>query len=298
MNNNFNNFDDTLKSPVAFSAVSYLSEQLDEAYEFMMKAMRYPVIECGEALVCLEQATAQAGVDVKFSRKAHVLGLPRRYLLREGQIRAFLQAAAEMNRCGWVMRVEDGYRNLDMQKFIGLEPVVFDAILQMVIRELGGRVPTPEHMFKRLLTLTAQTPKTGTHMSGCALDISVIDRKSGLEMDRGAPYLEMSELTPMNSPFISLTARENRRKITAIMREAGFVEYPYEFWHYNSGDAYESIIRNQSAPARYGAVYWDPASNKTTPMPNPELPLNNLDEIKTGIDAALLRSKNAKGKII
>ena len=50
------------------------------------------------------------------------------------------------------------------------------------------------------LTLVAQIPKTGTHMSESAIDISVLDRTTGAEVNRGKPYLELSELTPLNSP--------------------------------------------------------------------------------------------------
>lgn len=272
-------------------AAPYLTGRLDEAYEFMMLVMKHPVAECGEPLVHLEQASIESGVHVEFSHKPHALGISRLHLLRQGQISRFLQAAAEMNRRGWVMRVEDGYRNRIMQKFIGRQPAIFDAILRIVIRELRGQIPTQEFMFKRTLTLAAQIPKTGTHMSGSAVDISVLDQATGLEIDRGAPYLEMSELTPMDSPFISSSARENRQEITGIMRRAGFIEYPYEFWHYNSGDAYESVLCGRSSPAIYGAVDWNPNTGCTESIPDQNRPLNDLDEVKAEIEASILRIK-------
>ncbi|MCX6986193.1 MAG: hypothetical protein NT118_15805, partial [Lentisphaerae bacterium] len=117
------------------------------------------------------------------------------------------------------------------------------------------------------------------------MDMSVLDRSTGLEIDRGAPYLEISELTPMDSPFISPSARKNRQEITGIMSRAGFIEYPYEFWHYNSGDAYESVLRGQSSPAIYGAVDWNPDTGAMESIPDPNLPINDLDEIKAEIDA-------------
>ncbi len=189
------------------------------------------------------------------------------------------------------MRVEDGYRDRVMQKFLGRQPAIFDIILRMVVRELGGLIPDPELMFKRVLTLVAQIPKTGTHMSGSAVDISVLDQATGTEVDRGAPYLEISELTPMDSPFISPAARENRLEITSIMRRAGFVEYPYEFWHYSSGDAYESVVCGRSTPAIYGAIDWNPDTGCTSPIPDSNLPLNDLDEIKAEIEASILRAR-------
>ena len=69
----------------------------------------------------------------------------------------------------------------------------------------------------------------------------------------------------------------------------GFVDYPWEFWHYSSGDAYEPVQRHTGRPAVYGAVHWDAATNSVTPLPQPEEPLNSFDEIRAAIDAALAR---------
>jgi D-alanyl-D-alanine dipeptidase len=270
---------------------SYWAGQLDEAHAFMMRVMECPVAECGEPLASLVDAAREAGVEAVFSKRPHVHGLPRRYVFREGQIARFIDAADRLNRRGWVMRVEDGYRDLATQKSLGLQPFVFDSVLRAVTWELGGRTPDPAFLFKRLLTLVAQIPATGTHMTGSAVDISVLDRKTGEEVDRGAPYLEISEHTPMDSPFVSLQGRHNRHAITAIMRESGFVEYPYEFWHYSVGDVYEQCLRRTGRPARYGAVGFDAATGRVTPIENPRKPLNSLEEIRAEIRAALDRGQ-------
>ncbi len=270
---------------------AYWTGQFDDAHRFMFDTvLPYPVDECGEPLVSLQDAARAADVTVQFSTRPHVRGLPRLFYLRDGQIPGFIGAAAEMNERGWVMRVEDGYRTPEMQKYLGRTPEVFDAVLQSVMWELGGELPTPEFMFRRCSALVASVPKFGTHMSGSAIDISVMQLEDpSREVDRGAPYLEMSALTPMGSPFVSDAARRNRRDITALMRRHGFVDYPYEFWHYSSGDAYEQVLLKTGRPAIYGAVAWDAASNAVTPLPQPERPLNSHDEIRTEIDAALGR---------
>jgi D-alanyl-D-alanine dipeptidase len=270
---------------------AYWSEQFDAAYRFMFEAvLPYPVAECGEPLVSLQQAAEAADVSVQFSTRPHFNGLPRLYYLRDGQIPGFIGAAAEMNERGWVMRVEDGFRTVQMQKRLGLAPQVFDAVLKSVIWELGGERPSPEFMFRRCSALVASVPKFGTHMSGSAIDISVMRLDDPQrEVDRGAPYLEMSALTPMASPFVSEQAQRNRRDITALMARHGFVDYPWEFWHYSGGDAYEQVQRHTGRPAVYGAVHWDAATNSVTPLPQPEEPLNSFDEIRAAIDAALAR---------
>lgn len=270
---------------------AYWSEQLEAAWHFMFEqVLPYPVAECGEPMVSLQQAAEQADVVVQFSTRPHALGLPRLFYLRDGQIPGFIGAAAEMNERGWVMRVEDGYRTPQMQKHLGLVPQVFDAVLKSVMWELGGQRPTPEFMFRRCSTLVASVPKFGTHMSGSAIDISVTHLDDPTrEVDRGAPYLEMSTLTPMGSLFVSDAARHNRREISALMRRHGFVDYPWEFWHYSSGDAYEQVLDKTGRPAIYGAVSFDAQTLQVTPLAQPEQPLNSFDEIRAEIDAALAR---------
>ena len=270
---------------------NYWASQLDEAHTFMMRGLECPVADCGERLVSLADAAGDAGVEVVFSELPHVHDLPRIFVLREGQIAGFIDAARRLNRRGWVMHVEDGYRTRTMQKDVGLLPMIFDAVLRKVIWEIEGRTPEPDFLFKRLLTLVAQIPKTAPHMAGAAIDISVLDRDTGAEVDRGGPYIELSELTPMDSPFVSQQAQRNRQEITAIMRESGFVEYPYEFWHYGSGEVLEECVRRTGRPMRYGAVDYDASTGQVTPIEEPRKPLNSLEEIRAEIQASLERHR-------
>ena len=47
--------------------------------------------------------------------------------------------------------------------------------------------------------------------------------------------------------------------------------------------------RHTGRAAIYGAVHWDAATHRVTPLPQPEQPLNSVDEIRAEIDAALVR---------
>ena len=114
---------------------AYWTQQLEAAYAFMFESiLPYPVVECGEPFVSLREAAAQADVVVAFSSLKHVNDLDRLFYLREGQIPNFLGAAKKMNELGWVLRVEDGYRTREIQKYLGLTPKVFDAVLQRLGR--------------------------------------------------------------------------------------------------------------------------------------------------------------------
>ncbi len=162
-----------------------------------------------------------------------------------------MRAAEEMNRRGWIMKVEDAFRTRDMQNPLNRPRKIFDAIMKIILWECEGKIPEPEFIFRRLTVLIATIPKIATHMSGSAIDISVVSMKNGNEIDRGADYLEMNEKTFMDSIFVSEKAKENRRIITEIMQEHGFYAYPFEFWHYSSGDAFAQSLSKSGKVAVY-----------------------------------------------
>ena len=274
--------------------ITYWQTQMDAAHDFMMQVMDYPVQESHEPLVDLRAADDDAHVEVTFSETKLAGRFDRIFFLRQGLIDNFTAAARAFNDRGWIIHLEDGYRTLAMQRHLSLDPRVFDAVLQRTIWELNGQQPSPELLFRRLTVLVATYPKIGTHTSGSAVDISVLDRTTHTPIDRGGPYLEMSELTPMTSPFPSETAQQNRREITTLMAQHGFVAYPYEFWHYNANDAYHHLLARTNQPAPYGSInltdQTGPIRN-VQPVPNPNDPLHTPDQIRTAIQQALTRTK-------
>jgi D-alanyl-D-alanine dipeptidase len=237
----------------------------------------------------MTEAVAAAGVEVEFSNTKIVLDFDRVFYLREGLIDDFIAIARDMNARGWVMKVEDGYRSTTMQKYLARKPNVFGAVLERTIWECGGAVPSPDFVLRRVTSLCATIPKIGTHMSASAIDISVLSRDDRSEIDRGGPYIEMSELTPMTSPFVSLQALENRLAIREVMERHGFMAYPYEFWHYNKGDCYAEALNKTGKPARYGAIHWNAENGTITPVENPTESLQPLDEVQREIEVALAR---------
>ena len=109
----------------------------------------------------------------------------------------------------------------------------------------------------------------------------------GSELDRGGPYIELSEITPMDCPFVTPEQSASRRAITEVFDEFGFAAYPYEFWHYSRGDLQEAALHRTGQPARYGPVSFDPADGKVTPVPDALEPFVPLDEIRRKIADAL-----------
>jgi D-alanyl-D-alanine dipeptidase len=267
----------------------FWKQQMDGAYDFMLAVQSHPFHECGEPLLSLPEAARAAGVKILFSPLPHVRGLPRLFYLRKGLVPDFLAAAEAMNSRGWVLKVEDAYRTREMQKYNALRPEIFPVVLAKVRWELGGEEPSLELFRHRLAAIIAMSPRVGTHCCGSAIDVSVFSLEGGAEIDRGAPYLEVSEKTPMGSPFVSAHAARNRESITALMASCGFRTYPFEFWHYNKGDAYDEYLAGSGRPARYGPVDFDPATGAVRGIEDAAAPLNSEEEIGSLIRHSMLQ---------
>ena len=268
---------------------AYWAEQMELGYQFVEKLIEFPVEECGEGFASIADEAESAGVEMLFSDTKIVDDLDRIYFMRESLARDVINIGRDMNERGWILKIEEGYRTREMQTRLVRKPSVFDAILKKCVWENGGEKPSSELVFRRAIVLVANIPKIGTHMSGSAIDISVVNRDDGSEVWRGNSYLEMSERTPMRSPFIDPADLENRLAITEMMEARGLMHFPFEFWHYNKGDGGDHILNGISTPARFGPVHWDPKTNEVTPYQNPMDPLNPLAVIEEEIAAATAR---------
>ena len=268
----------------------YWAEQMEAGYELVQRVLPFEVRECRESLASIPDAATEAGVEMLFSTSKIAGGLDRIFVIRAGLIEHVLAAGRGMNERGWILKIEDGYRTLDMQARLGRKPEVFDSILQKCVWECGGRLPSAELVFRRAAVLVANLPKVGTHMSASAIDVSVFRRDDGTEVWRGNPYLEMSERTPMRSPFVAPEALANRLAITEVLETHGFVHFPFEFWHFNQGDAMGNVLSGKLEPGRYGPVNWDPTTGRVDPCDDPLRPLNPLAVFEREILAAMERA--------
>ena len=212
-------------------------------------------------------------------------------VVKPNVIKAVLsEIASDLNSRGWRLHVEDAYRTRQMQQRVALEPYVLDVVAEKCRWELQGAQVTRELLFKRMAALVASWPKVAPHISGSALDISVYRRGSSEQVDRGADYLEMSELSPMDSPFVTDEERWNRRAITDLMARHGFIHFPGEFWHYNQGDILCEILADTGQPGVYGPVHWDETTGRVTPYDDPNAPLIPPDEMEAELHRALARA--------
>mgnify|MGYP001229962010 CR=1 FL=1 len=269
----------------------FWTEYMDRGYELVQSMSKYEVKECGEGVVSIPEAAEKAGVKMLFSETKIAGDLDRIFIIRESLIPDLLAIARDMKERGWILKIEDGYRTREMQTQLGRKPEVFDMIVRSCWRENGGAPPPLDLVKKRSMCLVANYPYSGTHLMAAAVDISVFRIEDGSEVSRGKPYLEMSEYTPMDCPFISVEEHHNRMDITALMERHGFLHFPGEFWHYNKGDALYQIYKRSGEPGCYGPIHWDPQTGEITPFDDITSPLTPPDLLAGNLQQALKRMK-------
>jgi D-alanyl-D-alanine dipeptidase len=260
---------------------------MEAAYDYLRRIEEYPLAECGEPMQELQPAARAGGIPIDFPSGLKLGQLRREFALRRSLVPRLLAVAEDMQRQGWLLRVEDAYRSLAVQA----QGTTCDFIVETVFRrarwELGGRTPSLALVLRRIRVLTATTAMAANHVAGSALDITVLDATGGREVDRGGSYLEVSERTPMASPFLSRSARRNRDRISELMARQGFLPYPFEFWHFSHGDADCELVSAAGRPARFGPVDLDPTTGRVTPVPDPQAELLDEGEVRRKLEVLL-----------
>ena len=107
------------------------------------------------------------------------------------------------------------------------------------------------------------------HASGGAVDLTLRDLESKELLDMGVGFDEADEKTYSDAFERKLAAKEidekdprlwNRRLLHWAMTEEGFINYPYEVWHFDYGDQmyvlYAGLMGKPNAPkeAWYGYI--------------------------------------------
>lgn len=132
---------------------------------------------------------------------------------------------------GLRLLVVEGLRRLDAQV------AIHDAYGRRLARDHPG---LDDDEIAVLASRFVSPPSVAPHVSGAAIDLTLLGPDGPLDL--GTPI----DATPEESggacyfdfPAISPTARQHRLILAAVLREAGLVNYPTEWWHWSYGDRY------------------------------------------------------------
>jgi D-alanyl-D-alanine dipeptidase len=89
----------------------------------------------------------------------------------------------------------------------------------------------------RIARMTSADPTRGgfgPHQTGGAIDLTLI--KDGKELDMGTPFSYHGIECQTDFKGITNEQRKNRDLLRNALHDAGFINYPGEWWHYSYGD--------------------------------------------------------------
>lgn len=83
-------------------------------------------------------------------------------------------------------------------------------------------------------SLYVASPWSGSrHNRGCALDITLVNLKTGKELKMPTPYDSSIEASWADAPVKKKPVLKNRELMKSVMAKYGFTVEPSEWWHYN-----------------------------------------------------------------
>ncbi len=139
-------------------------------------------------------------------------------LLRLKTVEALIEANQKFIKKGYKIKIFDCYRPLDIQK------------------KMWTIVSNPEYV---------ANPKKGSiHNRGGAVDITLVNIKTGKELDMGTPFDFFGVKASHNYSNLSDEIIENRRLLKRVMKSKGFNPFDSEWWHYNHKSALKDKVSN------------------------------------------------------
>lgn len=179
--------------------------------------------------------------DAKYAGNDNFMGRPadgyfaNRIVLHRDAAEAFKGACAVFKRDGFTPLVFDAYRPAR---------AVADFLKWMEEDEDVSRkaVQYPNIDKKDMVALGYIARRSG-HSRGSTIDLTLLDDKTGRELDMGGCFDFMDEISHTRCPAITPLQLENRLYLRRVMTEAGFDDYHKEWWHFR--------LMNEAFPDTY-----------------------------------------------
>ena len=155
-------------------------------------------------------------LDIRYATSNNLVGRPvyteARAFLQRPAAEALVRVNANLKPLGYGLLVFDGYRPWSVTK-------------------LFWDVTSKEN--KKFVA----NPKNGSrHNRGCAVDLTLYDLTTGMEVEMTGVYDEMSERSYPDYPGGTEQQRQIRDLLRAKMEAEGFTVYEYEWWHFDFND--------------------------------------------------------------
>ena len=145
-------------------------------------------------------------------------------LLTKDAARALKAVSNEMNSCGYRIKVFDAYRPVSAVKHF-----TFWGIEDQDVRMKPYFYPELE---KQELFNRGYIAKQSSHSRGSAIDLTLVDMKTGKELDMGGPFDYFGELSHPDYRGITETQFNNRMFLQKAMVRNDLLPLDCEWWHF------------------------------------------------------------------
>ena len=149
-------------------------------------------------------------------------------LLTKEAARALKAAAGELNVQGYRLKVFDAYRPA-----IAVKHFVLWGIEDLDLRMKPYFYPELE---KQELFQRGYIASQSSHSRGSAVDLTLLDMRTGKELDMGSPFDLFSEISHPDSHAVTDEQYENRMLLQNVMMRNGFSPLDCEWWHFSLKD--------------------------------------------------------------
>ncbi|ETP70939.1 D-alanyl-D-alanine dipeptidase [Lachnospiraceae bacterium JC7] len=156
-------------------------------------------------------------------------------LITKEAARALKSASAELIVQGYRLKVFDAYRPV-----CAVKQFVLWGIEDQDIRMKPYFYPELE---KQELFSKGYIAKNSSHSRGSAVDLTLVDMKTGKEVDMGSPFDLFSEASHPDYKGITEEQFENRMLLQRVMVRNGFDTLFCEWWHF--------CLHNEPYPETY-----------------------------------------------
>ncbi|WP_152287092.1 M15 family metallopeptidase [Flavicella marina] len=145
-------------------------------------------------------------------------------ILSDQAIVALKKAAADIASKGMVFKIFDGYRpQRAVNHFVRWAKDEKDTLMKSEFY--------PDVAKKDLFELDYIASKSG-HTRGSTLDLTLVYRTTGKEVDMGSPYDFFGKISWPFDTSITKKQQENRMLLREVMLQNGFKPYQCEWWHF------------------------------------------------------------------
>lgn len=148
---------------------------------------------------------------------------PAALLTREAA-RALKLVAGEVNAQGFRLKIYDAYRPVSAVRHF-----ILWGIEDTDLRMKPYFYPDLE---KQELFDKGYIAKQSSHSRGSTVDLTLLDMRTGKELDMGGPFDLFSEISHPDSKNVTEEQYSNRMLLQKAMTRNGFLSFDYEWWHF------------------------------------------------------------------